>query len=39
LKLMAHAPAEGESPPGDAPIRSAGITPAAAVEPDRKEPR
>jgi cytochrome d ubiquinol oxidase subunit I len=32
LKLMRHAPAEGETPPDDAPIRSAGITPAAAVE-------
>ncbi len=32
LRLMRHAPAAGETPPGDAPIRSAGITPAAAVE-------
>jgi cytochrome d ubiquinol oxidase subunit I len=32
LKLMAHAPAAGESAPVTAPIRSAGITPAAAVE-------
>jgi cytochrome d ubiquinol oxidase subunit I len=39
LKLMAHAPAAGETAPVNAPIRSAGITPAAAVEPDGKEPR
>jgi cytochrome d ubiquinol oxidase subunit I len=39
LKLMAHAPAEGESPPGDAPIRSAGITPAAAVDRGGEEER
>jgi cytochrome d ubiquinol oxidase subunit I len=32
LKLMGHAPAAGETPPDAAPIRSAGITPAAAVE-------
>jgi len=32
LKLMRHAPAAGETPPDDAPIRSAGITPAAAVD-------
>ena len=32
LKLMAHPPAAGESAPVNAPIRSAGITPAAAVE-------
>jgi cytochrome d ubiquinol oxidase subunit I len=39
LKLMAHAPAEGETPPGDAPIRSAGITPAAAVDRGGEEER
>jgi cytochrome d ubiquinol oxidase subunit I len=39
LKLMAHAPAEGESPPGDAPIRCAGITPAAAVDRGGEEER
>ncbi len=32
LRLMAHAPAEGEPPLSDAPIRSAGITQAPAVE-------
>ncbi|WP_395612756.1 cytochrome ubiquinol oxidase subunit I [Allosphingosinicella sp.] len=32
LKLMGHAPAAGEAAPVNAPIRSAGITPAAAVE-------
>jgi cytochrome bd ubiquinol oxidase subunit I len=32
LRLMAHAPAEGEPSLSDAPIRSAGITPAPAVE-------
>lgn len=37
LHLMAHAPAPAEPglKEGDAPIRSAGITPAAAVLPDR----
>jgi len=32
LKLMGHAPAEAEPGPAETPIRSAGITPAAAVE-------
>ncbi|MBC7985377.1 MAG: cytochrome ubiquinol oxidase subunit I [Sphingomonadaceae bacterium] len=32
LKLMAQPPHPGEPAPADAPIRSAGITPAAAVE-------
>ncbi len=32
LRLMAQAPAEGETSPSEAPIRTAGITPAAAVE-------
>jgi len=32
LRLMAQPPAAGETPPGGAPIRSAGITAAAAVE-------
>ncbi|HEX9932245.1 MAG TPA: cytochrome ubiquinol oxidase subunit I [Allosphingosinicella sp.] len=32
LRLMAHAPAAGESEPSHAPIRTAGVTPAAAVE-------
>jgi len=31
LKLMQHAPHAGETGPTDAPIRSAGITPSAAV--------
>ena len=32
LKLMAHAPKAGEPRPAEQPIRSAGITPAPAVE-------
>ena len=32
LKLLARAPAAGESEPAHAPIRTAGITPAPAVE-------
>ncbi len=32
LKLMGHAPAAQESPPPELPIRTAGITPAPAVE-------
>ena len=36
LKLMAHAPAEGEPAPEKLPIRSAGITPAPAVEEGRR---
>ena len=39
LKLMAHPPAAGESAPVNAPIRSAGITPAAAVEREGEEGR
>jgi cytochrome d ubiquinol oxidase subunit I len=39
LKLMAHAPAAGETPPTDAPIRSAGITAAAVVERGGEEGR
>ena len=39
LRLMRRPPAEGEAPPGDAPIRSAGITPAAAVERGGEEER
>jgi cytochrome d ubiquinol oxidase subunit I len=39
LKLMGQAPAEGESAPPAAPIRSAGITPAAAVERGGEEGR
>jgi cytochrome d ubiquinol oxidase subunit I len=34
LKLMAQPPHVGEEEPLDAPIRTAGITPAAAVRPD-----
>jgi cytochrome d ubiquinol oxidase subunit I len=34
LRLMAHAPAEGEARVLEAPIRSAGITPAPSVETD-----
>ena len=37
LKLMARAPAAGETAPVNAPIRSAGITPAAAVDPGGEE--
>lgn len=36
LRLMAHAPAAGEPSLSDAPIRSAGITPAPAVEEGRR---
>jgi cytochrome d ubiquinol oxidase subunit I len=32
LKLMGHAPAAGESEPPELPIRTAGITPAPAIE-------
>lgn len=32
LKLMSHAPQPGETTPAQAPIRSAGITPAPALE-------
>ena len=32
LRLLAHAPAEGEPEPAKLPIRSAGITPGPAVE-------
>lgn len=39
LRLMGHPPAEGETAPAAAPIRSAGITPAAAVERGREEER
>jgi cytochrome d ubiquinol oxidase subunit I len=37
LRLMAHAPVRAEPglEQGDAPIRTAGITPATAVDPDR----
>jgi cytochrome d ubiquinol oxidase subunit I len=37
LRLMAHPPIAGEPGPeeDDAPIRTAGITPASAVDPDR----
>ena len=34
LRLMAHAPAEGEPEPAKLPIRTAGITPGPAVEED-----
>ena len=44
LKLMRHPPAAGENEPAHAPIRTAGITPAASVgrggaerRPDRQE--
>jgi cytochrome d ubiquinol oxidase subunit I len=36
LKMMAHAPTAHEPPLPDAPIRSAGITPARAVEEGRR---
>jgi cytochrome d ubiquinol oxidase subunit I len=39
LKLMGHAPAEGETAPLDTPIRTAGITPVAAVDRGREEER
>ena len=39
LKLMGHAPAAGETPPDHAPIRSAGITPAAATDRGGEEER
>jgi len=35
LRLMAHAPHRGETDIMDGPIRTAGITPAAAIDPDR----
>jgi cytochrome d ubiquinol oxidase subunit I len=35
LKLMGHAPASGEPPLPDAPIRTAGITPAAGLGEER----
>ena len=35
LRLMGHAPHRGESDIMDGPIRTAGITPAASVDPDR----
>ena len=38
LKLMGHAPQRGETTPAEAPIRSAGITPAPSVE-HSPEPR
>ena len=31
LRLASHPPHEGESPPADAPIRTAGITPASSL--------
>lgn len=34
LKLMAQPPATGESGIGDMPVRAAGITPAAGLDPD-----
>ena len=37
LRLMAAAPAEGESAPAHMPIRSAGITPAPALDADGED--
>jgi len=39
LKLMGHPPAIDEEGPADAPIRSAGTTPAAGLDRDGIEPR
>ena len=39
LRLMAHTPHAGEEPPADAPIRSAGITPASSLERGGADPR
>jgi cytochrome d ubiquinol oxidase subunit I len=39
LKLMHHAPHPGETGPADAPIRTAGITPSAAVPHGASDPR
>ncbi len=39
LKLMGHAPHVGESAPADAPIRTAGITPAPSMERRGADPR
>jgi cytochrome d ubiquinol oxidase subunit I len=39
LKLMGHAPHAGEPLPADAPIRSAGITPAPSVDRRGADPR
>ena len=39
LKLMGHAPHKGESGPEiGIPIRTAGVTPAHAIDPDRMQP-
>ena len=38
LKLMGKAPASHESEPPHIPVRTAGITPAAAIEPDAVAP-
>jgi cytochrome d ubiquinol oxidase subunit I len=38
LKLMAHAPHPGEEKPLEAPIRTAGITPSAALRRDGHQP-
>jgi cytochrome d ubiquinol oxidase subunit I len=39
LKLMGHAPHEGEPEPAGAPIRTAGITPSAALRRSGIDPR
>ncbi len=39
LKLMHHPPHAGESGPAEAPIRTAGITPSAAVSRGEPDPR
>jgi len=39
LRLMSHAPAAGEPQPADMPIRSAGITPVAAMDVGDEEAR
>lgn len=39
LKLMSHAPHHGETGPREGiPIRSAGVTPAPAIDPERVQP-
>jgi cytochrome d ubiquinol oxidase subunit I len=38
LRLMSHAPHRGEPGVAETPIRTAGITPAPAIDPDRPIP-
>ncbi len=39
LRLMSHAPHQAEPPPDDAPIRTAGITPAPSLTKGAADPR